>query len=214
MITIERVRGAELEPHLDALARLRTEVFREFPYLYDGSAEYERGYLRSYATSARSTLVIAVDETDDESNTKPLGLSAHQRSVIGVATALPLLEHDDAESLAPALRHAGYDAGRTYYFGESVLQRAYRGRGIGHSFFDAREQAARELGFALAAFCAVERPADHPARPHDYVPHDAFWTRRGYVRRADLVARFAWRDLGESHDTEKPMVFWLKELVA
>lgn len=194
------VRGALAEPYLDALARLRIEVFREFPYLYDGSAEYEHGYLRSYATSDKSTLVIAVDAALDE--------------VVGVSTALPLRDHDDAEALAPALVLAGYAPEQTYYFGESVLRRTYRGRGIGHAFFDAREQAARELGFTLAAFCAVERPLDHPARPHDYVPHDAFWTRRGYVRRADLVARFAWRDLGETHDTSKPMVFWLKELVA
>jgi GNAT superfamily N-acetyltransferase len=213
-VRVERVRGALAEPYLDALARIRIEVFREFPYLYDGSAEYERGYLRSYAASARSTLVIALDGAHGESELEASGSSAHEPRVVGVATALPLLDHGDAQALAPALRQSGYDPEQTYYFGESVLQRAYRGRGIGHAFFDAREQAARELGFSLAAFCAVERPVDHPARPHDYVPHDAFWTRRGYVRRADLVARFAWRDLGESHDSTKPMVFWLKELVA
>jgi GNAT superfamily N-acetyltransferase len=199
-VRVRPVHGALAEPYLDALARLRIEVFREFPYLYDGSAEYERGYLRSYASSAKSTLVVAIDASLDE--------------VVGVSTALPLGDHDDAESLSPALKLAGYDPEQTYYFGESVLRRAYRGRGIGHAFFDAREQAARELGFKLATFCAVERPVDHPARPHDYVPHDAFWARRGYVRRADLVARFAWRDLGETDETSKPMVFWLKELIA
>jgi GNAT superfamily N-acetyltransferase len=201
-LRVEPVHGARAEPYLDALARLRIEVFREFPYLYDGSPAYERSYLRGYAASAHSTLVIALDESLDPPE------------VVGVATALPLLDHDDAEALAPALRGAGYDPGQAYYFGESVLRRTYRGRGIGHAFFDAREQAARELGFTLATFCAVERPANHPARPASYVPHDAFWTRRGYVRRADLVARFSWRDLGEPNDTPKPMVFWLKELCA
>jgi GNAT superfamily N-acetyltransferase len=210
-VRVRPVRGALAEPYLDALARLRIEVFREFPYLYDGSAEYERGYLRSYATSAKSTLVIAIDSSVARP-TAPFDPALDE--VVGVSTALPLCDHDDAESLAPALKLAGYDPEQTYYFGESVLRRTYRGRGIGHAFFDAREQAARELGFTLATFCAVERPFDHPARPHDYVPHDAFWQRRGYVRRADLVARFAWRDLGDAHDTNKPMVFWLKELVA
>jgi len=201
-VRVEAVRGALVEPYLDALARLRIEVFREFPYLYDGSPEYERGYLRGYAASAACTLVIALDQALDPPE------------VVGVATALPLLAHDDADALAPALLGAGYDPAQTYYFGESVLRRTYRGQGIGHAFFDAREQAARELGFTLAAFCAVERPSDHPARPVSYVPHDAFWTRRGYVRRPDLVARFSWRDLGDPHDTAKPMVFWLKELCA
>lgn len=197
-MAIELVRGADIEPHLAALARLRIEVFREYPYLYEGSLEYEAHYLRSYASAARGTLVIARDGSE----------------LVGAATALPLLEHADAAELAPTLASAGYAPEHTYYFGESVLRRAYRRRGIGHAFFDAREAAAREHGFALATFCAVERPTDHPARPLDYVPHDAFWTRRGYVRRPDLVARFAWRDIGAPHENEKAMVFWLKELAA
>src|SRR3712207_8363574 len=60
------------------------------------------------------------------------------------------------------------DPEAVYYFGESVLLPAYRRRGIGHAFFDAREQAALEYGFRIAAFCAVERPADDPRMPPDY----------------------------------------------
>ena len=33
------------------LARLRIGVFREFPYLYDGSLDYERDYLADYAST-------------------------------------------------------------------------------------------------------------------------------------------------------------------
>jgi hypothetical protein len=35
-IRIERCSGAALQPCIPELARLRFEVFREFPYLYDG----------------------------------------------------------------------------------------------------------------------------------------------------------------------------------
>ena len=35
-----------------------------------------------------------------------------------------------------------------------------------------------------------------------------FWTKRGFVRRPDIVTRFAWRDV----ETNKPMVFWVKDL--
>ena len=57
-ITIERVHGQDVLPYLDALASLRIKVFREFPYLYEGSRDYETSYLRNYAKSPRSTVVL------------------------------------------------------------------------------------------------------------------------------------------------------------
>jgi GNAT superfamily N-acetyltransferase len=194
MLSIEALAGDAALPFFGELAALRIEVFREFPYLYEGTRQYEARYLSSYARSARSVIVIARDGDQ----------------VIGASTAIPLTEH--SEDVTPALAGAGLDPERVYYFGESVLRRAYRGHGIGHAFFDHREAAARAYGFSIAAFCAVVRPVDHPQKPADYVPHDAFWTKRGYVKRPDIVATFAWRDLGEAEETAKPMVFWLKEL--
>lgn len=193
-LRIERVRGSAIEPYLPDLAALRREVFREYPYLYEGSLEYERSYLQSYARSARGVLVLARDGGE----------------VVGASTALPLAEH--GEGLAPLFVDAGFDPERVFYFGESVLRRSLRGQGVGHAFFEQREAVARELGFSLAAFCAVVRPEQHAARPVDYVPHDAFWAKRGFRRRAELLAHFSWRDLGETDETRKPMVFWLKEL--
>jgi GNAT superfamily N-acetyltransferase len=193
-LVIERITGSAIEPYLDALAALRIQVFREYPYLYLGSADYEARYLQSYADSERSLVVIARD-------------GAH---VVGASTAMPATEHDD--QVAEALQRGGLDPAHVYYFGESVLRAEYRGRGIGHAFFDQREARARELGYRVASFCAVERAADHPRRPADYMPHDAFWTKRGYSKRPTLRADFAWRDLDEAHESKKPMVFWVKQL--
>jgi GNAT superfamily N-acetyltransferase len=196
MLTIEALNGPAALPYLGDLAALRTEVFREFPYLYEGTAEYEQRYLKNYAEHARSVIVLARDG----------------EQVVGASTAIPLTEH--SENMAPVLARAGFDPERIYYFGESVLRATYRGRGIGHAFFDHREAVAKKHGFGITAFCAVVRPSDHPLCPADYVPHDAFWTKRGYVKREDIVASFAWRDLGAVDETDKPMVFWVKELGA
>jgi GNAT superfamily N-acetyltransferase len=130
--------------------------------------------------------------------------------VVGAATALPLRDHE--EGLVPQLAAAGFDPDRVYYFGESVLRASYRGRGLGHAFFDVREAAARQHGFTVAAFCAVQRPADHPRKPAGYVPHDAFWRKRGFQPRPDIVSTFEWQDLDETTESPKPMMFWVKEL--
>jgi GNAT superfamily N-acetyltransferase len=195
-LAVEAFEGGAIRPFLPALAALRIEVFRAFPYLYEGSLAYEQRYLESYATCAQSVVVVARDAD----------------SVVGASTALPLGAH--GEGMGPVFQAAGIDPARVFYLGESVLLAAYRGQGVGHAFFDQREAAARRHGFALCAFCAVERPAQHPARPADYVPHDAFWQRRGYRRTPELAAQFAWRDLGQAEESEKRMVFWLKELSA
>jgi len=192
-LTVESVSGAAIEPYLADLAALRIEVFREYPYLYEGTLEYEAHYLRNYANAPNSLVVIARDG----------------ERVVGASTALPLTDH--TEDVAPTFVAAGIDPARVYYFGESVLRASYRGRRIGHAFFDAREARAAELGYDLTSFCAVERPADHPLRPANYVPHDAFWTKRGYIKRPDLRTHFAWRDIDERQETDKPMIFWIRE---
>ena len=82
-----------------------------------------------------------------------------------------------------------------------------------HAFFDHREDHARSFErFALAAFCAVQRPADHPLKPHDYVSLDAFWRKRGFEKAEGLVTSFSWKDIDQPEETAKPMQFWLKAL--
>ncbi|HSE78312.1 MAG TPA: GNAT family N-acetyltransferase [Alphaproteobacteria bacterium] len=194
-VTIETLAGAGVAPAIPDVARLRIAVFREFPYLYDGNEEYERKYLRKYVDLPESTVVVA----------RAVG------GIVGASTALPMV-NAGGEVIKP-FADAGYDPARIYYFGESVLLREYRGRGLGVAFFERREARARELDFPVVAFCAVDRPQDHPRRPKDYVPLDAFWRKRGYAKRADLRCRFAWKEIGETAASPKCLTFWLKELV-
>ena len=56
---LSALRGAALEAALDDVARLRIAVFRDWPYLYDGSLEYEREYLTTYRDSPGALLVGA-----------------------------------------------------------------------------------------------------------------------------------------------------------
>jgi GNAT superfamily N-acetyltransferase len=193
--------GDHIAAALPALARLRVTVFRDWPYLYDGSFAYEEKYLARLA-AARGAIVVAAHDGEE---------------VVGCATAAPMAEVE-AEFAKP-FQARGIDIARIFYCGESVLLPAYRGRGLGHAFFDHREAQARRLRnttpggpFSHIAFCAVMRPHEHPLRPKDYVPLDAFWRKRGYAKAEGLVCRFAWKDIDQSVETEKPMQFWMREL--
>ncbi len=190
---LETLSGAAIRAVVPELARLRVEVFRAWPYLYEGDLGYERRYLAKYAGMDDATIVVA----------RVAG------RVVGASTALPLARAEP--EMQRPFRDAGLDPRDWYYFGESVLEEAHRGRGIGVAFFHAREARAAALGYRRTTFCAVERPDDHPMRPAGHVPLDGFWTRRGYVRRPGLRASFDWRDIGAAGETPHPMVFWTRQ---
>lgn len=193
-VEVRRLSRPEAEAAFDDLARLRIEVFRDFPYLYEGDFDYERRYLATSMASPGAVVIGALDGG----------------TLVGAATASPLSGH--FEEFAGPFAARGLDPADFFYFGESVLRRAYRGRGVGVRFFEEREKAAREAGFSRCVFSAVVRPADHPARPVGYAPLDAFWTKRGYARIEGLTTGFSWRDVGEAHETAKPMEFWQRTL--
>lgn len=187
--------GADIESVFDALAQLRIAVFRAYPYLYEGTVEYERNYLKTYAAAPRSMLFAVYDAG----------------RMVGATTCLPL--SDETEEVQAPFHAAGIDAERVFYFGESVLLPKYRGRGIGHLFFDVREAHAASFGdYDLTCFCAVNRPAGHPSQPAGYRPLDEFWASRGYRREPKLQSVFSWPDLGETASTPKTMTYWVRPL--
>ena len=194
-VRVEPLTGTALTAALPDLARLRITVFRDWPYLYNGTPAYEQGYIAKFAKAPNAIIVAAFDGD----------------RIVGAATASPMLGHADA--FATPFKDRGFDVARIFYCGESVLLADYRGRGIGHAFFEHREAHARRLGrFTHATFCGVVRPADHPRRPPDYVPLDAFWAKRGYAKVDGLVGACEWPDVGETEKTAKPMQFWMKAL--
>ncbi len=193
-LRIEPLTGAALVAALDEVARLRIEVFRDWPYLYDGDLSYEQRYMTTYRDSASAIVVGAFD--DDR--------------LVGASTGTPLTEHED--DFAHPFAGSGIDLDEVFYCAESVLLPEYRGQGAGHGFFDHREAHARALGFKKSVFCGVQRPEDHPMRPSDYAPLDPFWRKRGYAPLPSVVAAFSWKDLGDAGETQKPLQFWIKDL--
>lgn len=187
--------GPELAPHLSALGALRLQVFREYPYLYEGTLDDERHYLQTYVESPSSLVVLAMDG----------------EVAVGATTCLRMSEAD--APFRTCFEQAGHDPALICYFGESVLLPTYRGHGIGKQFFAHRETHARALGTHTAAFCAVDRPSDHPQRPADYRQLDGFWQAQGYEKHPEWQATFIWKEIHETAESPKTLTFWTKSLM-
>jgi GNAT superfamily N-acetyltransferase len=193
-IEVRALQGADLEAALDGVAALRIAVFRDWPYLYDGTLEYEREYLATYREHPGALLVGAY----------------HEGRLIGASTSTPMEDHA-AEFSAP-LRAHGLAPEATLYGAESVLLPPYRGIGLGHRFVDFREGHALSLGRSYVAFASVLRPEDHPGRPANARTNDAFWRGRGYAPLPGVLAEFSWKDVGEAAETIKQLQFWARDL--
>lgn len=195
-LKIQRFFGEQIHSFISELANLRITVFREYPYLYEGQLDYEKKYLQTYLNSPNATLILA---TDLEKN-----------KIVGASTAIPLAD-ETSEVQHPFLK-ANMDISNIFYFGESVLLPAYRGKNVYRHFFLEREKAAREYGSTLAVFCGVNREDDHPSKPVGYKPLDKVWQRFGFKKQDHLHTQYEWKDLTEPCSSLKSMTFWLKNL--
>lgn len=188
-------KGAEITTVFEDLANLRITVFRDFPYLYEGSVDYEMEYLKIYAQAEKALLFAVYDGS----------------KMVGATTCIPLA--DEAPEVRLPFEKAGLTIDSIFYFGESILLKEYRGLGLGHRFFDEREAHARSFGnFKTTCFCAVDRGENHPLQPENYRPNDAFWLKRGYQKELSLQSTFEWPDINEIVSTPKTMIYWKRAL--
>ncbi|GHG03469.1 N-acetyltransferase [Deinococcus piscis] len=194
-ITFDSLQG-DFSAVLGEVARLRLTLFREFPYLYEGTAEAEAEYLQTYAQAPGALLILARDRR------------AGGR-VVGACTAVPLA-HEGEELQAP-FRASGLDPAQVLYLGEALLETEYQSLGLGGQMMDRAEAHADALGLPLVAAAMVQRPADHPLKPAGWRSPRRFLERRGYAMRPELDTTLTWQELGEASPSPKPMRFWVLE---
>ena len=193
-VNYTQVSGGEVRPYLECLADLRITVFREFPYLYQGSKDYELKYLDVYTKSANSLVVLAQVEGQ----------------LVGASTCLPMSA--EAKEFQQPFLDKNIDVSQVFYFGESIILPEFRGHKIGHHFFKLREDhALRSLkSLKMTTFCAVDREPSHPLRPKGYRPLDVFWNRMGYQKQEDMKVSYSWKDVDQESETQKLLTCWIK----
>lgn len=186
--------GTAIADARDEEATLRLEIFREYPYLYQGRREDELKYLGTYAEAPDACVVLAYDGD----------------AVIGAVAGMPLI-HEDAQML-DAFAGTAFPLDEAYYVGELLFLPAYRNGGLGRKLLARLESHVRPLGRYRTLTCAtVERPDDHPLRPRDFIPITRFLARNGFSRLPVVTTHFMWREI-DGILWDHPMQFWGKQL--
>ena len=181
--------------HIEKIARLRIEIFIEYPYLYEGDMEYESMYLKKFLNSPDFVIVVLKDGNE----------------VVGAMTGLPLI--DEEPNITHPWIEAGLSIGHVYYFSEILLYPKYRRKGYGRRIFQLAEAHIAKFGkYTQSSLATVVREKIHPMRPHDYSDTDRFWETLGYQKRDRFICHISWREIGEGEDSNKPLVFWTKDL--
>lgn len=185
------IRGSEIEKHIDQLGRFRIEIFREYPYLYDGNIEYERTYLGRYSRNSESFLLILQDT----------------HGIIGACTGIPL----NGENHEFQNAFVGENRDEIYYIGEVMLRADSRGKKLGSRLLSTALGLIDSKKFKKVSLCTVDRGLNHLQRPVSYCSPDYLWKKCGFEKSINLLAYLDWKDIGQEIETQKPMNIWFRE---
>jgi GNAT superfamily N-acetyltransferase len=195
-IHVRSFTGAHIKTYIHSIAKLLEEVFREYPYLKETNIEQQIKYIKDAAAHKESIAVLIFDNT----------------TLVGASIGLPLVA-ECKEIHHPFLERA-ISIPSYYFFSASVLLKPYRGRGIGHHFFDVREaHVQHHKKYAHICFCVPLRPEDDLEKPEDYLKLDDFWRKRGYIHQPDMLCELPWTAVHTQRSESKTMIFWIKNLV-
>ena len=121
-------------------------MFRDFPYLYDGSLDYEESYLEALIESKDSIIVAAEDDG----------------KIVGSATGSALEGHHQ-EFAAPFLEH-GHDPAKVFYCGELSAPAGLPGTGSRPHIFRAAGSSCKGAGLRVQRLLWGDKAGQSPAQ--------------------------------------------------
>jgi hypothetical protein len=195
-IKIRSFTGSSFREFIPCIARLRLEIFREYPYLQERNIEEEKQFLKKHSEHPEAIAILVFEGS----------------TIVGASMGIPMIY--EKKEYQKSLLERRLNPAAIFYFDTSTLLKQYRGRGITHHFFDLKELHAKTLNhFEHTCFFNVDRtetPLIPP--PADYLSLHNFWRQRGYIHHPDIVQHIDWRDVGELEITKKKLSCWIKNL--
>lgn len=167
----------DLQEVFPFVAHCRINVFREYPYLYEGNFGEEMNDLEHCAQFMHNAVAIA-----------------YYKSIpVGFLYGMPFVE------FAPHFESPVIDLFKDnnlipetcYYFADIIILPEHRGNNLSKKLFSALEHYAQKQGYCSASFI-TESHDIHPLKPINYKSLDPLWNSLHY-KKTGLVSYGSWQ---------------------
>ena len=191
------LKNLEIERYLEEVIKLRVEVFREYPYLYDGNLEYEKEYFKDFVKDSTARVILVKDGFE----------------VVAVATSIALSNAHLCDDIHKPFIEKGYDVERFYYYGEIMIDKNYRNKGISKQIYGLREKEVLSLGFDRLCFATILKDSDK--MPQDYFDPAEMWKSMRFDEHLDMQVECSWPKIqydGSTREQVSKLNFWVKKI--
>lgn len=193
-IVLKTFSGNEARRYSQQMASVYINIFKEFPYLYEGSiVECEKDYLERYFISKHSIISLVFNG----------------ERIIGASASLPL---DAVEEIKSAFLKKQVDTRKFLYIGGTVIEEPFRNLKLIKKISRSHETHARNNGYSQIAFVAVRRDPSHPLRPIGYRPLEPIWQHLGYALIEGIEVRDKWKQIDTHQEEENSLDIWGKSV--
>lgn len=188
-LVIKTFQGKDISPHVKAITDLCLIIYKEKPYLYEGTEEEYRPFIEYYADSETNRACLLFDES------KP----------VGVAIGMPLHAMRDKYREPFLSMRPEENPDELFYLGELLLLKDYRGNNLGKQMYLECERLATQEGFKKICFCKIDEPESDQSL-------DGFWKKLGFEKCEEGTFVVYWKNVGESDESPHQMRYWIKSL--
>ena len=196
-IYIKTFRGESITPYIKDITELCITIYREYPYLYEGTEEEYLPFIEHYTCSNYGIACLLFD------NTKP----------IGVAIGMPMDEMREKYKKPFINARPQENCEELFYLGEFLLLNDYRDQGFGKQMYLELERLVKENPkLKKICFCKFDETDQGPLMPENYKALDHFWEKLEFDKCDDLTVTVYWRNIYSEEDSPHKLMHWLKTL--
>lgn len=194
-LSVKTLRGKSIAPYLHNITDLCVQIYKEYPYLYEGTSEEYFPFIEYYAQSENGIACLLFDKD------RP----------VGVAIGMPINEMREKYK-GPFMNARPHEnLGEIFYLGEYLLLKDYRGKGLGKEIYLEFERSVKKnQNMKKICFCKIDESNQTNLEIENYKPLDGFWVKNGFKKCDDITVSVDWQNVGELNDSPHILIYWLK----